>query len=345
MFYLNTIVIYLLVIEILLILFFIILIPIHRILLFYRKTADDRKKEELSQTIISSLEGKELPPLYLSKFRDLKNLLLTLETFEYRIRGKEWEALKDKIVKAYLLPIARKKANSFSWVKRNFAARCFALCSLQKDEKIQLKLINDPIFLVRSIAALALVRLEHKQGILEVIKQMSREKGYAHFFYRDLLLKCSKKQFEWIQEIAEQEKDPLIHLTCLELLTERGIVKIPNYLREDAHSDHVNIRLQAVKILARNPQEDSRAILIKSTEDPIPEIREEAVSGLQYFASNEVFSKLTEALRDSVWLVRLKAAQTLKKMGQKGIEILKDQNQNTNKNAYEVSQAVLEHNW
>lgn len=308
--------------------------------MFYKNAANEKARKEISQMIIEWLKGKKSHFPDLPKFRDLKNLLLTLELFEYRIKGQDWEELKHKMTKTYLLPNARKKAHSPSWVDRNFASRCFALCPLAKDQDILLKLNNDSVFLVRSIAALALVRLEHKAGMIEIIKKMNLEKGYAHYFYRDLLLKCPNHVFVWIQEIAQHEKDPLIHLTCLELLTERTIATIPGYLKEDIHSNNVNIRLAAVKILARNPQKDSADILIKCLEDTVPEIREGATSGLQYFASEEVFAKLEDTLKDSVWLVRLRAAQTLKKMGKKGLDILKHQDID-NKNAYEAAQAVL----
>ena len=331
--------------EVTLIFIFLLVIPLHRIYLHYKKSANDNEKKQLSQMIINCLEGKHVLPSNLPKLRDIKNLLLTLEMFEYRISGNDWEELKDKIAKIYLLPLARKKANSSSWIKRNFSSRCFALCPIKEDQEIFLKLINDPIFLVRAPAALALARFEHKQGIVEILKQMSHETGYAHFFYRDVLLNSSKQVFELIQEIAKQEKDSSIHLACLEVLDFKAIISIPDYLLDDIRSNNEKIRWEAVKILARNPQKKSVNILIKCLEDPVPEIREAAILGLEYFPSNEVFSKLEYVLQDSIWPVRLRAAQTLKKMGEKGINILKHQSLDINKNAYNVSQIILQNNY
>lgn len=340
--FLEKLVFYAFVVEISLILFFLILILVHRVYIYYKKKADERLKNKISEKIIHCLEHKESFTADLSTFGDYKILLSILETFEYRVSGESWKELKNNITYTYLLPIARKRATSSSWVKRNFAARCFTLTPLKADEEYLFKLIQDPIFLVRSVAAIALARMEDKRGILDIIQQMSLEKGYAHYFYRDLLLGCSDKVFTWIKEVAEGEQNLAIHLACLELLSNKLMGTIPKYLRLDLDSEDANIRLAAVKIIARNPQKDSLDLLIKSLHESDPEIKKEAITGLQYFPSNETFKELENALKDSTWLVRLQAAQTLKKMGLRGIDILKNQNQNSDKNAYEAAQTILQ---
>lgn len=341
----KKLIIYAFLVEISVILIFLILIPLHRLYYNYRKRAQDSLTKQISDLILQCLVDKKSFNLGFRKFKDYKILLSTSESFDYRFNGESWKKLKKNISENYLLPVARKKFNSFSWVKRNFAARCFALNPLKEDEGILLKLINDPVFLVRSVAAIALARLEHRKGIIDIIRQMSLEKGYAHYFYRDLLLGCSDKVFMWIKEIAEEDQNPLIHLACLELLSNKFIGTIPNYLRADSDSKDANTRLAAVKIIARNPQKDSEDLLIKSLNDPDPEIRKEAITGLQYFPSKETFTELENALKDSVWIVRLQAAQILKKMGQKGIDILKNQDQSIDKNAYDAAQTILQFNW
>ncbi len=342
---LYIIVIYALLTEILIVLFLVLLIPFHRLILHYKKTSREAARKKISEMIIDCLQHKKISAIdeSLKKYTSTTTLLATVEAFDRRISEAEWTELKNKIVTVYLLPTARKKATSSSWFKRNFAARCFALTPLKEDESLIFKLISDPVFLVRSVAAIAILNLENKEGIFKIIKQMSCEKGYARYYYRDLLLQGPTNITNFVKEIAESETDPAIHLACLELLTDKSIVIIPHYIKDDLESTNDSIRLQAAKIVARNPQKDTVSILTKCLGDSNSEIRAEATRGFHYFPTNEVFETLQQILSDPVWVVRLQAAKTLKKMGQKGLNILKNQDSLVNKIAYDVAQTVLQY--
>lgn len=338
----NEFILYIFFAEVAIILIFLVVIPLHRIYLHYKQINDKKTQKKITKIIIECFQHKKNHHLDLKKFAGTPVLLKTIETFEHRFNSPDWEDTKNQISELYLLPYARKKANSSSWIKRNYAARCFALTSLQEDKDTIVYLMDDPVFLVRSAAAMAAVNLGNKPLILEIIRKMSKETGYSYYFYRDLLLKRSDKTFAMIKEFAETEKNPAIHLTCLDLMTSNAVIKIPDYLKEDLLSQDPKIRLAAVKILARNPQGNSVEMLSHCLDDEDPDIRSEAVLGLHYFATDAVFEKLQNALNDPVWLVRLHAAETLKKMGEKGSSILKNQNPNVNKNGYEAAQAVLQ---
>lgn len=214
----HSIIIYTFIIEVIVFLFFIILIPSHRLYASYKKHFDTQAKEKISQIIIDHLENKENDIHLLKTYRGSFNLLTTLEAFNNRIKDDSWEKIKNAITQLYLLSYARKKATKRSWMKRNFAARCFALTPLQEDRSLILKLSHDPIFLVRGVAAIAVVRSEQKSDVLAIIRKMSHEKGYAYYFYRDLLLLSSNKVHSWIKEIAENEKNPTVRQIYLELL-------------------------------------------------------------------------------------------------------------------------------
>lgn len=347
MYSLENLILVLFVIEIFVISLFLIAVPLNRLYLFLKNRYIVSSKEKISKIIMDCLQKKEPFSIHLGleKFKGQKVLLLVLEEFNKKFDWDDWIKLRDSITKNYLLPKARKLANSWFWINRNFAARTFVLTPLQHDKKIILKLVNDPVFLVRSIAAIAAAHLNDKECIREIIQKKSQAKGYAHFFYRDILLTTSQQGFVWITELAEEEKDPSFHLGCLQLLFNKSIIAIPNYLKNDIQSPNSEIRLAAVKILVNNPQADTSHLLAELLKDPVPEIRSEAASGLQYFPNPEIFMKLEESLNDPVWIVRLNVALTLKKMGPKGLEILRNQSKQKSNNGYEVSQAVINFNW
>lgn len=335
---------YILMAEIFVIIIFLIIIPLHRVYLYYKKSGEDAAKRKISQMIIDYLQNrKDLNSSLLQKFSGSSTLLSTMEAFDRRIREDDWTELKNMICELYLLPRARELAYGSSWVTRNFAARCFVLSTRKEDRNIIINLVHDPVFLVRSVASIATCHLGQKEGVYEILRQMSIEKGYARCFYRDLLLQTTNRTFAWVKEIAETENDQAIHLACLEVLSFKMTGKIPECIKKDLNSNNSDIRLAAAKIVARDPQIGSVDMLIKCLEDPDPKIREEAVSGLKYFASDPIYKKLQESLKDSVWLVRLGAAQTLKKMGKKGVDILKEQNSKNDLNAYQAAQIALQY--
>ena len=117
------------------------------------------------------------------------------------------------------------------------------------------------------------------------------------------------------------------------------------FLREDLSSPNPQIRTAAVKVFARNPQPDSAQVLLQCLDDPNAEIRSLAILGMEYFASEATLKKLDQALSDPSWTVRSQAAQSLKRMGKLGRNILENQNSKTNKHAYEAAQYALQFNW
>ena len=302
-----------------------------------------KEKQAISQTVINYMNNQEAlnsKKVFNGFSKDL--VLNQMEAFERRFKGEQWDQLKFEISKAELLPRARKWTKSRHWLNRNFAARCFALSPSESDEKSILSLLDDPEFLVHSMAAVAAVKLEVKEGIFKIVRLMSKVGGYARIFYRDILLQSnSSKVFSWVEEIAA-EKDLLTQLACLDLLS--GITKVITspVLKEALQSENQAVRFAALKVYAHNPQMDSAEVLLKYMDDPDEEIRAAAASGLEYFATAATIEKLSKALTDPSWIVRVQAANSLKNMGKMGLQVLQQQNPQMNKNAFEAASYALE---
>ena len=330
----------------------IILIMLLLSLIFRRIFASIIKKRErniiqlIDQEIFNSFEQLPFNPrIPIFKSTPPKSLFRILENFNRRYNIPNWIKIRNAISTLYLLPIARKKAYSYFWTNRNFSARCFNICPRQEDTKIILKLLDDPVFLVNSIAAIAAIKLEIKEGITKIVELMSRDTTQSQCLYRDIILQNSSDPiFLWIIELADNTKDLHIHLACLDLLSNKSIVIDHPFLRQDLESEHPHVRLAALKVFARNPQSDSQQILLSHLTDKDDDMRKQAASGLQLFPSSQVIEQLNITLSDPLWDVRFAAALSLKNMGIDGIEVLLKQTESTPL-AFEAAQYAFQFDW
>jgi HEAT repeat protein len=262
-------------------------------------------------------------------------LLKELESFSRRFKSEEWDKIRQQIAVNYLLPKARKHVHSLDWLKRNFAARSFALAPLKMDIALILKLVDDPVFLVRSRAALAAHKIQDRDLIYKLIVHMSDEPGYAHYYFRDLLLELeSTKVLEWIEEFGLKETKRFTKIACLDLLSEKSHALTTPLLKEALASEDPLIRYYGIKVYARNPQTESRKILLEALKDPQEDIREEATRGLQYQEGDDVVEALKKGLDDPSWKVKVGAVRSLMKHGNKGARVLEGLDEVSDPDAY-----------
>jgi HEAT repeat protein len=313
----------------------------------YNAKKQKRLQQEISLIILESMELENPQHCELLKpYRGMEMLLHQVEAFDRRFLGALWEEVKSEILRQHLLPYARKYYNSFSWIKRNFAARCFSLEPFPIDEAKILKLLNDKIFLVRSAAATAVVKLGIETGIQKIIEYMSERQGYSRIFFEDLLInQGSFYVFAVLEDIASENKDPDVQIACLDVLSGKTLAINRPFLHEDLDSEHDGVRLAAVRLYANNLQKNSEEVLSRLIKDTNSDIRAEAVEGLSHFLSEHTLEVLENSLSDPAWIVRLKAAFSLKKMGKLGMEILKKQMPELNKRAYDTAIYALQFDW
>lgn len=328
-------------IEILLLVFILISIANIKIFSFIKTQISLARQKKISAKIFEHIEGNRLfAPNRI--FASRMNLLKVMEAYNLRLKGVDWETLKIALANRYLLPRARRWAHSFFWKRKNTAARIFALAPLIEDQNLILELLHNSDFLIASVAALASIQLELKEGIDMLLKAMSAEQGYACCYYRDILLQGSVKVFSYISKVALKGDDAKVHVSCLDVLSGKTVTCPLPFLDKDLASLNLKIRLGALKVLISNPPKDAAAIVLKYLSDPNEEIRAQAALGLASFPSPESFAKLEQGLKDDFWIVRSQAAASLKKMGEEGISILKKQTSKNDLKSYEVAQYALE---
>ena len=281
--------------------------------------------------------------LFPKKIENPEYLLSALESFSLRFQGGRTLRIKEELSNQFLLPPARKKTNSRTWYGRHYAARCFALHPLEQDLSYMLSLLRDPVFLVNSLAAASIVQLESQEGIVFMIEKISTEKNtYLKCFYNDLLRQGSSKVFQCIEKEALKKSDEKTHLTCLSILASKVCPVNEALLQRDISSSSSEIRDAALKVYARNPQKKSEEVLLHAIESPSSENRLEAAYGLAHFSSEASLLALKKALSDVCVPIRVQAAQSLKKIGPRGVAILNQQSKRKDPLTFEIAKYVQE---
>lgn len=310
----------------------------------HKEKNNSLEKKHITQCVSGFIKHKSVDPFYLSQeFTKPLSLLLVLEEFNSRFHGGDFLTIKEDLSERFLLPLARKKHKSYFWSQRHFSARCFALCPLAKDAGAVFFLIKDSVSLVHTTAAIAAVHLEDCKALLFMLKKIGRtEDAYCKCYYRDLFLRGSYRVFQYIEEVSMEEKDTKVHIACLDILSAKIAPVNHELLQRDLLSSSSEIRNATLRVYARNPQKDSEKILLKAIESSEEEVRKEAAYGLGLFSSEASLIALKKTLEDLCLSVRLQAAESLKKIGDRGIAILNLQKNTGSCLASEIAAYVLE---
>lgn len=333
----------LLYVEVVLMVFFCFAIIVIKLISKWSTERREHIQSEISTLIEKALFSSEpldrlsIPPNQ-CQFR---NIVETLESFDYRFNDQRWTDIKDKIVQTYLIPQSESYAQSFSWSKRQLAARCFLLCPNKADEKLLKVLLKDPRYLVRVAAAGCITKISNRPLFYEVIQAMNRETTLSQFPYRDSLIQASQEKFEWLAEILSSEKDSGILAICLDVLSTRYSNDLLRIIKPFLKNAHRECRILAVRALGNIPSSETTDLLIESIQDSDWKIRAESIISLQKIFATRAIPHLKFMLNDPVWWVRLKSAMALKAFGEEGIKILAEQNKTKEPLAYEISQYIL----
>ncbi len=316
----------------------VVLMKIYYVLMMRRnQSIKDQLSSLFSKAIMENKTSIDLP----KHLQGSKNLLECTIAFQRKITDESWNALKNHIVRNYLLETAEKNANSFLWTKRLLAAKCFTLVPSLADKTLLLRLLNDPILLVRVVAAETIVQLNDKHLFVQLIEKISRESKLAKVTYRDLLIHADNAKFELMIEILKTDHNPATASVCLDILSTRTTKDISSVLIPFLYGKDVTCRILAIRILKNIPNERIVDILSHALNDPDPKVREAAIQSLPEGSEHKFMDRLEEHLQDPDWFVRLQAALKLKELGHEGVKILSSQSLSQNPEAYEISQYTL----
>lgn len=300
-------------------------------LLFYylnykeEKTNDTRKNitEAIQSTIEQKCTFEDIKPIF--KNAKFRNLLHCIELLDLRMLGDDWDALKKQLFLQYLWPKGKPLLRSRSPIKRNWVARCIALCPLDAEESALLYLLQDQVFSVRLRVAFSLAEIGTLQSMTVFIRQMSYETSFSKYLYKDAISLSKRNLTPIILEILQTTEEANIRFSCLELLSLKP-TRIPSTILEQlAYGPNPKERSLIAKILYNVIDAQAEHYLIQLARDPIEEVRAEAATSLSKYKSTNSLKALEFLLHDSSSKVSLKAAIALSRLGTEGRQLLYEQ--------------------
>lgn len=306
-----------------------------------------KRREDIQLRITQYLEeflfkDEPIENLLLQKnLRYFRDLVEVMEKFDLRFNDDRWIEIKNKVVEDCLLPQTKQFAASFSWFKRQLAARAFLLAPQKANKEILEKLLEDRRYLVRVAAAVCITKRSDFDLFKKVIEVMSKENPLSQFPYRDALLNADQEKFKWIADLLSKETNPEIAAIYLDILSKRYSNNLFPLIRPFVNSTNRECRALAIKALGGIPSLESIDLLMAHLYDSDWEIRAESIMSIQKLYVLKAIPKLELLLTDPVWWVRLQAALTLKEFGREGLNVLISQDKEKSPKAYEIAQYAM----
>jgi|GEM_PF-2155044 len=301
-----------------------ILIIFTRIYMGYRKKRYDRIRKEITSYFFQSLEKNANPNAFVlpRRLRNLRALLTVIEDIDETIKEANWLVLKEMIIKRYLFPKARYSAKSLRWMRRNLAARTFALFPTKEDEDSILYLVSDKVPLNRIFAARAAIALATPTLLRRLFDMMVLEPVKNLFNLRDIVVNGSEIVYQWMQKELKRETDINMRFIYLDIFSAKKGYTIRQLIDLDLKSDVKYLREKAVQILIQFPTKEDLPLLKPFLKDPSEDIRAHVAKALGNLVGESAFEELKGALQDESFWVRMQAAISLRRLGKIGVDYL-----------------------
>ena len=305
-------------------LFFLVLLVAHRIFNRLKRNLKEQRSKQLVQFYVEAVNTKDLKKLgpHPGGKRWKREVLMTLDDLNEKFSGPKWTGLRTSVTRNVLLKRARYWATSPFRKNREAAAQTFSLYAEEKDRQTILKLMGDKDFLVRRTASFAAVKQEVIEGVEKILHSILVERGYPHYIYRDALIRAPDSVFKKMLEYIDH---PQYKKVVLDILSTHSWGRDVSVIKNDLTSQDQEARLLALTTLTKNPLPGASEIFEQVSSDTNPHIRIIAMKGMVNYMKDSSWSILEKALNDPDWGVRVAAGSALKKLGDKGKEILNRQ--------------------
>lgn len=321
-----------------------LIIAITKLITRFLTTRRKRLQETISQSIENALfplDASQEGRFFLKKKSyGLRNFVEVLESYEQRFRDDRWMELKKNIWEKHLEKDAKAFKNSFSWIKRQLAARAYRLYPEKADNKTLKNFIEDKKNLVKIVGATIIPKTPYKDLLHKMLQIMSQETSLSQFFYRDALVQADSEKFKWMEDFLHHEQNPKIIAILLDVLSTRYTANLFPLIRPFTISEDRACRILAIRAIGSIGTEESVKILMERLSDSDWEVRTESILGLKHQHEARAIPRFSELLNDPIWWVRLQAAKALESFGSIGDQILRSQSKET-PNAFEMASYVL----
>ncbi|MBA2654795.1 MAG: HEAT repeat domain-containing protein [Gammaproteobacteria bacterium] len=312
---------------------------------YYRKKAERRvittaDMEKLFVSLASTSEQNISHELNFFK----KNLPVLLQILP-RIEAQSlphWPSIQVILVEKILKPKARRYAKSRRWSKRYFAVRCFSYGWDARDEPLLAKLIVDHTFLISLNAALVAVKKPTQSLVDTLIDFYSKGRRLQQSIFSAKFVESDPAIGAMVSKRLAVETDPYILAFCYSLLTKLPVPDemCPTVIR-DINSAVIDLKIAALKYLAHQGPKTTK-IIRRYLSDEHWQVRVVVIKLLSALKDYESLDIIGKSLQDEAWWVRMDAAQALMSFGEKGEAILRSQDPEVDRYAYEVATRILQ---
>jgi HEAT repeat protein len=289
------------------------------------------------------LENTSLFSVFPKKAKKMNVLLPIINKFDETLHSQNWNKLKAKIGEEILHKLAKKNATHRRWRHRFLAAECFKVYAVRQDEDFLVKLIKDKFPLVTLSASVTAIKLGTAKLINALIDRMSQERRLTLTMFLMLFENASSEIYHIVSDRLNNERNPFIRTSCYKILQKLPATqKIENF-HNDLQTNNLELKLSVLHYISYAQCKDAVLVLKKMLKDKEWEVSSVAVRLLGNLGAVEAISEISNMLENPEWWVRLNAALALKKLGNEGIIVLKTQNPDKDRYAYEVAQHVLQY--
>ena len=241
----------------------------------------------------------------------------------------------------------RRRAGSPFWWRRMDVAQILAFVGTEEDLAAVVDLLEDRHMAVRVASTFTARDLSHPDLIDPLLRQAvvadpprRRALDDAILSFGEAAVPKVRAELEDVPDDAVERQGVLLRLAGRLAELSDGSELFPAVL-EHADSDHLEVRIQAVKALGSFTTERSIQPLRSALGDSAWQVRAQAAKGLGRLAEDEVRGDLRAALSDESWWVRLRAAIALRQLGEVGVRELESVDGEDDPYAHDMAVYVL----
>ena len=308
-----------------------------------------KKTKKIAVLLQSKLENNIDLSLYEIKFlsHNLNLLVQCMDELEKNMGSHStWLALKQQLSNQVLKPGARRLSSSRSWLKKYLAVLCYNEGIDNEDNIILSKLIQNDTLLLSLNTAKVIFKYPSIETIHALVDALSKGRHPQQALFAEVLKTDTPGTKNYIiSAIIDKlhiEQDPYAKAFCYQILTQlSATTDLLKTIQIDLNTHTLELRLAAMRYLPNIQNTECCNILYGLLNDKEPDVRAIAAKLLGNMHNEDSIAPLETKLRDPAWWVRINTANSLAKLGQKGILALERQSPMTDKFAYEIAQKVL----
>lgn len=288
-----------------------------------RKTSKNKYVAQIKTYLLAISDSKQpKKPAFNKRWKKLEYLVLAIQETD-KTKGKSsksWQQQKLDFVKQHMLPIARRSAKKTRWFSRFLAAKSFAMYALAEDEDFVAKLIQDRKPVVSMEAIHAVVHIPTKSLLNILIDKTATLRRKSYDLYLEPFKHLPESTREIIVERLKSKKNAYIRDICYRILMFFKPQPLADLARKDVKSETIELCLSAIHFIAYSEGKKALPFLHQMLEDKRWQVKVAVLQALGDLRDASSVSFINKSLESPEWWVKTNATNTLKLIGEEGIQ-------------------------